>query len=684
MTKLSPDGSAFAYSTYLGGDRYTYGLGIAVSGGNAYVTGLTTSSSISFPLVGAIQSTQAGIPDAFVTILSPTASSLLFSTFLGGSAYDEGTSIALDATGNLFVTGDTGSTNFPTQNASQPTYGGGDADAFVVQLLLATTVTLSPSPLNVPAQPVGTPSPAQPVTLTNTGSAPLTINSISITGTDSGDFTQTNNCPVSPATLAVTASCTINVIFTPTAPFTRTATLEVSGNISGGPATLSLTGTGLAPVASVSPTSVNFPNQQVGTPSTPQAVTLSNTGNAPLTISSITTTGTNSGDFAPTSSCPISPATLAANASCVINVTFTPTAPFSRTATLAISDNSFGSAQQDVSLAGVGLAPVASLSATSVNFPNQHVGTASTPQAVTLSNTGNEPMTISSITITGTNSGDFARTSNCPVSPATLAVNASCAINVTFTPTAPFTRTATLLISDNAFGGPQQITLTGIGTAPEASLLPSSLTFANQQVKTASAPQPLALSNPGNEPLTISSIVITDGSGKGSSLFTQTNNCPVSPATLAANASCTINVTFTPQNTGTQTATLTVSDNAFGSPRQTASLSGNGAKPMGSISPTSLVFPPQLVGTTSAAQTVTLSNAGNGSLTVKNIKIDDSVGNFTDFAATNNCPASLAPGASCTVSVTFTPTATGIRIAALLIVDSDPQAQSVSLTGTGQ
>ena len=81
---------------------------------------------------------------------------------------------------------------------------------------------------------------------------------------------------------------------------------------------------------------------------------------------------------------------------------------------------------------------------------------------------------------------------------------------------------------------------------------------------------------------------------------------------------------------------------------------------------------------------MTLSNAGNGSLTVKNIKIDDSVGNFTDFAATNNCPASLAPGASCTVSVTFTPTATGIRIAALLIVDSDPQAQSVSLTGTGQ
>src|SRR5439155_1239355 len=149
---------------------------------------------------------------------------------------------------------------------------------------------------------------------------------------------------------------------------------------------------------------------------------LSNTGNAPLTISSITTTGTNSGDFAPTSSCPISPATLAANASCVINVTFTPTAPSSRTATLAISDNSFGSAQQDVSLAGVGLAPVSYLSGTSVRFPHQPFPTPSTPHPLSHSNTAHVPLTSSSIT--GTNSGDFAPTNNCPVSPATLAVNA--------------------------------------------------------------------------------------------------------------------------------------------------------------------------------------------------------------------------------------------------------------------
>src|SRR5438132_13304970 len=111
------------------------------------------------------------------------------------------------------------------------------------------------------------------------------------------------------------------------------------GIFGGRPASLSLTGTGLAPVASVPPTSVNFPNQQVGMPSTPQAVTLSNTGNAPLTISSITTTGTNSGDFAPTSSCPISPATLAATASTAITLSFTTSAPSTPTPPLPISHN---------------------------------------------------------------------------------------------------------------------------------------------------------------------------------------------------------------------------------------------------------------------------------------------------------------------------------------------------------
>src|SRR5438552_17934179 len=105
---------------------------------------------------------------------------------------------------------------------------------------------------------------------------------------------------LSPATLAVNASCAINVTFTPTGLFTRAATLAISDNAIGNPQQVTLAGTGLDPLPSLSATSVTFPNQQVGTPSTPQAVTLSNTGNAPLTISSITTTGTNSDDFAPT------------------------------------------------------------------------------------------------------------------------------------------------------------------------------------------------------------------------------------------------------------------------------------------------------------------------------------------------------------------------------------------------
>src|SRR5436309_959861 len=128
------------------------------------------------------------------------------------------------------------------------------------------------------------------------------------------------------------------------------------------------------------------------------------------------------------------------------------------------------------------MAPMANLSATSVSFPIHQVETQTTYQAVTLPKSSSVPIPISSITITGTNSGEFAPSSNCPLSPATLAVNASCAINVTFTPTGLFTRAATLAISDNAIGNPQQVTLAGTGLDPLPSLSATSVNFPNQQV----------------------------------------------------------------------------------------------------------------------------------------------------------------------------------------------------------
>lgn len=133
VAKLSADGSHLVYATYLGGDDADVGYGIAVdSAGNAYVTGDTRSTD--FPLANPVQPKLGGAADVFITKLSPDGARLLYSTYLGGSGGERGQGIAVDATGNAYVTGYTNSTDFPTLNALQPTFGGGNADAFVVKV----------------------------------------------------------------------------------------------------------------------------------------------------------------------------------------------------------------------------------------------------------------------------------------------------------------------------------------------------------------------------------------------------------------------------------------------------------------------------------------------------------------------------------------------------------------------
>ncbi len=134
MTKLTPAGNALVYSTYLGGSGYDYGYGIAVdAAGSAYVTGMTRSTN--FPTQSPYQATyQGGVHDAFVTKLTPAGNALVYSTYLGGSGNDEGYGIAVDGAGSAYVTGYTGSTNFPTQSPYQATYQGGNRDAFVTKL----------------------------------------------------------------------------------------------------------------------------------------------------------------------------------------------------------------------------------------------------------------------------------------------------------------------------------------------------------------------------------------------------------------------------------------------------------------------------------------------------------------------------------------------------------------------
>lgn len=134
VTKMNATGSALVYSTYLGGSNYDEGHGIAIDAlGNAYVTGLSYSSN--FPIIaGAFQSTLHGLDDAFVSKLNPTGSALVYSTYLGGNSYDQGNGIAVDASGNAYVTGYSYSSFFPTTHGALQTKWRGGFDAFVSKL----------------------------------------------------------------------------------------------------------------------------------------------------------------------------------------------------------------------------------------------------------------------------------------------------------------------------------------------------------------------------------------------------------------------------------------------------------------------------------------------------------------------------------------------------------------------
>jgi hypothetical protein len=301
--------------------------------------------------------------------------------------------------------------------------------------------SLSPTNLTFNDQHLGTTSAPQVATLSNAGSASLTIASI----TAMGDFTQLDTCG---SEVAAGGNCTISVSFTPMAPGIRSGYIVITDSASAQPHVIALTGTGIGPAVSFSVASLDFGEQHVGSPSAPQTVTLFNTGNALLTIASIAA----SGDFSQTNACGTS---VLAGGNCLITVDFTPTTTGIRTGALTVTDNALSS-PHTVVLSGLGLSPVAVNSPSSLDFPSLRVGTTSTAQAVTLSNTGNMPLTITSVTA----SGDFAQTNTCGNS---VAAGASCTISVAFTPTAGGTRNGAITINDDSLDSPQVVTLAGVG-----------------------------------------------------------------------------------------------------------------------------------------------------------------------------------------------------------------------------
>ena len=329
----------------------------------------------------------------------------------------------------------------------------------------ATPVSFSPTSLTFSPQNVGVTSTPQTVTVTNNGTANLTISTVTIGGTNASDFAKSANTCAG-ATVTPNKTCTVSVTFTPSATGSRTATLSINDNAANSPQTVSLSGTGTA--VSLSTTSLSFGAQLTGSSSL-KTVTLTNLGSTPLSISSLsvvsfaplTPTGTKAGDFTIQSGSCVAGGSVAGLGSCTITVAFKPAAAGVRSATLVIRDSDPGS-PQSVRLRGTGTA--VRLSATSLGFGPQPVDTTSAPKTVALTNLGSTPLRIASLTLRGTDAGDFAiqASSTCAVGKR-LAGEGRCTINLAFKPSAAGARSATLVISDSDPSSPQTVSLSGTG-----------------------------------------------------------------------------------------------------------------------------------------------------------------------------------------------------------------------------
>jgi FtsP/CotA-like multicopper oxidase with cupredoxin domain len=537
----------------------------------------------------------------------------------------------------------------------------------VAMLGASPSASVNPTSLTFGAQLIATTSAPQTVTLSAAGSGTLAIGAISLVGANPGDFARTTTCLGS---LAAGSSCTIDVTFTPTALNVRSASLSIATSDPTNPVlTVSLSGTGAAPVASVAPTTLAFGSQLLATPSAPLLATVSNTGTLPLSVTGSAVSGTNAVDFARVDGCTAAP--VAPGASCTISVVFTPSAGGARAARLTIATSDPVNPSLLVLLTGTGVAPIATLTPGVLPFGNQLVATTSGAQTATLTNTGSSPLAISGVALSGTNATEFHQASTCGAS---LAAGASCTIPVTFAPASAGAKAASLDVTTSDPARPvASVALTGTGIAPVATVTPASLTFPTQVLATPSAPQAVVLSNTGTASLVLGAIA-------GSGDFAQTNGCATGLPGLAPGASCTIQVTFTPTAAGARTGAVTISSSDPVTPVVTVALSGTGTA--AALSPTAIAFANQQVGGTSAAQVVTLVNTAKTPLAVSGVSLTGA--NPGAFAFTNNCGATVNAGRSCTIFVRFVPTASGPFSATLSVATSDPASPgTVALSGTG-
>jgi hypothetical protein len=606
VAKFKGDGSGLVYSTYLGGSFPDIAQAIAVdSQGNAYVTGFTTSSD--FPTKNPLQAALSGIfnQDLFITKLSPDGSSLVYSTYLGGSGLDTIAAIAVDAQNEVVLAGTTKSTDFPVVNALEPRLTGtsGNSDAFVAKI-------------------------------NADGSALVFSTYLGGTGVDGAT--------------GVAVDSKGNIVVSGGTNSTDFPTLNaVQPNFGGGTTTNVISADGFLTKLKGDGSALLFSTYWGGSNSDQAAyLSLDSSDNIFLVGE------TNSDDF------PTSNQTKPPGAGITGFVT-----KFKPDGSGVLFSTIFGGSGTDF-IYGSAVDPDGNIyvsgNTNSADFPLtnplQSTYGGGTSDGFVSELSGNGSTLLFSTYLGGSSTDGFDR----------MAADRNGIYIVGSTSSTDFPTAGDPLHISQYVGGGDGVVVK-ITNGAQVSFSTSGVAFADQMVGTTSASQPVTLTNASSVALNITNVSISPDYG-------QTNDCG---ASLAAGANCTFNVTFTPLASGTCTGTLTVTDDAGGSP-QVVTLSGTGIGAQVSLSSSLLTFPPEIVGIRSSAQTVTLTNTGNSSLTILGITTTG------DFSQTNTCGSTVRAGANCAISVSFRPPGAGTSLGTLSIPDNAPgNPQTVALSGTG-
>jgi alpha-tubulin suppressor-like RCC1 family protein len=471
------------------------------------------------------------------------------------------------------------------------------------------------------------------------------------------------------APLTPQASCLVAVRFSPTALAARSGTLGVAAT-PGGMATASLTGTGVQPGnLSVSPAANAFGAVLLNASTQPVVFTVLNTGAGATVTPTVQLSGDGAAQFAQTNTCT---APLAGGAACTVSVRFAPTARGAASAFLRVSA---GSSVVTASLSGQGLAPAAlSFDQTTLQFPDTVVNASAPTRTLTLTNSGD--VTSSAISTTLAPGGFARQTDTC--AGATLAPQASCAVEIAFSPYSG-TLFQTTLTAAAQQGGNLSVLLSGTGLSPASlAVIPASgapIDF-GAVLMPGMAQQTVTVTNTGQVPTGPLTFGVT---GADAAMFSTPMGTCVAGSPLAPGAMCALELRFTPSARGARSATLTIA--ATPGSARTRTLVGVGQQPA-TLAPavTTRSLGQVDVGLPSAAQTWTVTNDGDlptGALSLTN-------SNAVEVqVASSNCTGTLAPGASCTVTATMKPAGPGARSGTLTLAATPGGSSSLTLTAEG-